>query len=147
MEINKNKWKESISQSFNMFKGTLPTILGVILLISLINSIIPKDFYSKLFQNNFLIDPIVGAIAGSVFAGNPLISYIIGGELLIQGIGLIAVTSFIVAWVTVGIIQFPAESIMLGKKFAFVRNLISFIFSILVAIITVLILNLLEGIL
>jgi hypothetical protein len=69
------------------------------------------------------------------------VSYIIGGELLKQGISLIAVTAFIVAWVTVGFIQLPAESMILGKKFAFVRNILSFIFAIIVALITVVILG------
>jgi hypothetical protein len=51
------------------------------------------------------------------------------------------VTAFLVAWVTVGIIQLPAEIMMLGKRFAITRNILSFIFSILVAIMTVLIIG------
>jgi len=69
------------------------------------------------------------------------VSYIFAGELLKQGISLIAVTAFIVSWVTVGVIQIPAESAMLGKKFTLIRNISAFIFAIIVAIITVLILN------
>jgi len=61
--------------------------------------------------------------------------------MLSQGVGLIAVTAFIVSWVTVGIIQLPAESAILGKRFALLRNLTAFVFSIIVAIITVLILG------
>ena len=74
---------------------------------------------------------------GSVLAGNPVTSYVLGGELLTQGVNLVAVTAFLVAWVTVGFVQLPAESMMLGKKFAISRNILSFIFSIIVAIITV----------
>lgn len=57
--------------------------------------------------------------------------------MLNHGVSLIAVTSFIVAWVTVGFIQFPAEAMLLGKKFAIVRNVVAFVFSIIVALITV----------
>lgn len=63
--------------------------------------------------------------------------------MLNQGVGLIAVTAFIVSWVTVGIIQLPAESVILGKKFAILRNISAFILSIIVAILTVLILGVL----
>jgi len=61
--------------------------------------------------------------------------------MLKQGVGLIAVTAFLVSWVTVGLIQFPAESTILGKKFAILRNISAFILSIIVAIITILILG------
>ncbi|GAH89897.1 unnamed protein product [marine sediment metagenome] len=80
---------------------------------------------------------------GSVLAGNPLTSYVLGGELLKQGMSLVAVTSFLVAWVTVGLVQLPAEAIMLGKKFAILRNIFSFAFSMLVAMTTVFVLGLL----
>lgn len=48
------------------------------------------------------------------------------GELLEQGAGLVAVTAFLVAWVTVGLIQLSVESILLGKKFAVSRNIFQF---------------------
>jgi len=48
-----------------------------------------------------------------------------------------AITAFIISWVTVGIVQLPAESLMLGKKFAFTRNIVSFITAIIIAILTV----------
>ena len=69
-------------------------------------------------------------------AGNPVTSYVLGGEFLTQGVGLVAVTAFIVAWVTVGLVQLPAEALLLGKKFAVTRNIVSFFFAIIVALIT-----------
>jgi uncharacterized membrane protein YraQ (UPF0718 family) len=63
--------------------------------------------------------------------------------MLQQGVSLIAVTAFLVAWVTVGFIQLPAESYLLGKRFAFLRNLTAFILAIVVAILTVTILGVL----
>lgn len=138
--LEKN-FKDSIMKSTRMMWKVFPLILGTILLVSLMITLIPQSFYLKIFQGNKLIDPIIGSAIGSVSAGNPLVSYIIGGELLKQGISLIAVTAFIVAWVTVGFVQLPAESMILGKKFALIRNLLSFIFAIIVALITVIILG------
>ncbi len=136
-----NKLYESILKAGRMFARVLPLIFGTILLVSLIVTLIPKSFYLRIFQNNVFLDSIIGSAIGSVSAGNPLVSYILGGELLKQGISLIAVTAFIVAWVTVGVVQLPAESIILGKKFAFARNILSFVSSIIVAITTVFILG------
>ena len=132
---------KAIVKSARMLWNVFPLILGTILLVSLIVTLIPKSFYLIIFQNNIFLDPFIGSFIGSISAGNPLISYIIGGELLEQGVSLIAVTAFIVAWVTVGFVQLPAESMILGKRFAFLRNLFSFILAIIVAIITVIILG------
>jgi len=134
-------FRESIAKAGRMLWNVFPLILGTILLVSLIVTLIPRSFYLLIFQGNKILDPFIGSFIGSISAGNPLISYIIGGELLNHGISMIAVTAFIIAWVTVGVIQLPAESVILGKRFALIRNLLSFIFAIIVAIITVAILG------
>jgi len=136
------KFKQALSKSGKNLWKMFPIILGTILLVSLISALVPQAFYSRIFTGNHFFDPFIGSLIGSISAGTPLVSYIIGGELLKQGIGLLAVTAFLVAWVTVGIVQLPAEMMILGKKFALLRNLVSFVFAIIVAIITILIFNL-----
>ena len=116
---------------------SLPILLGVILLISLLNILIPKNIYSSFFSHNIILDSTIGSVLGSILAGNPITSYVIGGEFLKQGVSLVAVTAFIVAWVTVGIVQLPAEITLLGKKFAVARNITAFVFAIIVALVTV----------
>jgi len=133
--------RQSMIKSAKGLWMALPMILGTILLISLISALVPKTFYTTVFSKNMLLDSLIGGIIGSISAGNPITSYIFGGEMLNQGIGLLAVTAFIVSWVTVGLIQLPAESVILGKKFAILRNITAFILSIFVAIATVLIMG------
>lgn len=129
--------KQAIQKSAKGLWKSFPLILGTILLVSLISALIPKSFYTKIFVKNIFLDSFVGSIAGSISTGTPITSYIFGGELLKQGVSLIAVSAFLVAWVTVGVIQLPAESAILGKKFTFLRNGTAFILAIIVAIITV----------
>ena len=135
--MQKEKLKEALTKAAKGIYKSLPVLIGVILLISLANSLIPKSIYTSLFRGNYFLDPFIGSLIGSILAGNPITSYVVGGELLKQGISLIAVTAFLVAWVTVGLVQLPAEAMLLGKKFAIIRNLTAFIFSIIVAIITI----------
>ena len=113
----------------------LPILIGVIFLVGLVRAAIPPYYYKKIFFHSPLLDSFFGALFGSFMAGNPITSYVLGGEFLKQGVSLVAVLAFIVAWVTVGMVQMPAEAIFLGKKFAIVRNIISFLFAIVVAII------------
>lgn len=136
-----NQYKLALKNTFNNIKNTLPILFGIILLIAFMISIIPSNFYSKIFTGNNLIDSFLGTIVGSIAAGNPVNSYVIGIELLRQDVGLIAVTAFIISWVTVGVIQFPAEALLLGKRFALVRNISSFISAIIISVLTVLIMQ------
>lgn len=139
--LTKNTPKQAVFKAVKAMWRSFPILLGAMLLVSLANTLIPKAAYSYLFFRNALLDSFIGSAIGSILAGNPITSYVIGGELLTQGISFTAVTAFIVAWVTVGVVQLPAESILLGKRFAVARNIVSFIFSIIVAILTTAILG------
>ncbi|MFW6283376.1 MAG: hypothetical protein ACOC1P_04980 [Minisyncoccales bacterium] len=132
-----NKLKRSFYSAGKSFLKVLPVIFGVLLLVSLINALIPEEFYKTVFQQNLILDVFIGSIAGSISVGNPMVSYVLGGEFLKQGIGLLAVTAFIVAWVTVGVAQLPIEAKLFGKKFAILRDVLTFIFSIIIALLTV----------
>ena len=130
--------KDAFFQTGRAFRKSLSILVSVLMLLALADTLIPKQAYRRIFTGNELLDPLMGAVIGSFSGGNPITSYIIGGELRQQGIGMLAITAFLVAWVTVGIIQLPAEALMLGKRFAIARNGVSFCLSILIAILTVL---------
>ena len=97
---------------------------------------VTKEDILFVFSGNMALDTLWGTCIGSVIAGNPVNSYIIGGELLEYGVSLMGVTAFIVAWVNVGLIQLPVEMKALGWRFALVRTALSFILTIVVAILT-----------
>ena len=127
----------SLYKSLKSFGSSLPVLIGVVLLLGLFHVNVSPQLISSIFRGVFVKDVLLGSVIGSISAGTPITSYIIGAELLKGGVSLFAVTAFIVAWVTVGIIQFPAEAAILGKRFALKRNLISFILSIFVSLATV----------
>jgi len=132
-----------VKKTASMFVGMLPILVGVVFLTGLILEFFPADRAAEWFGRNNVLDALIGAIFGSIAAGHPLTSYVLGGELLANGISLVAVTALLVSWVTVGSIQFPAEALMLGRRFALYRNLLCFGFSILIAVLTVATLRLL----
>jgi len=134
----------AFKSSARQFVNILPTLVGVVLLIGLFNVLMSKELLSLVFSGDAFFDTLWGAYFGSIFAGNPVNSYVIGGELLKYGVSLFAVTAVIVAWVTVGLVQIPAEIPALGRKFAVVRNVVSFFMSIAVAGVSVLVFNLIR---
>ena len=128
--------KDAFIKTINLFKTVLPMLCGILLLISLLQQLF-QHHYQDWFTGNYLLDPIIGATAGAISFGIPITSYIVGGELLKGGVSLIAVTAFIMTWTTVGLIMIPLETTFLGKRFAVVRNILNFVFAIIVAIVTV----------
>lgn len=115
------------------FNSSIPLLVGILLLLGIAQAVIPETYYGAIFTGNIFYDPLIGATIGSFMAGNPITSYLIGGEFLGQGISMIAVTAFILSWVTVGLIQMPVEMMMMGKRFALFRNFLAFVSAIIIA--------------
>ncbi len=134
-------FNEAIRKAAKAMGKIFPTITGILILISLFNTLVPASSYKLLFHGT-IFDPVIGSLLGSIVAGNPVTSYLISGDLLRQGISLLTVTAFLTAWVTVGVVQLPAEIQFLGKKFTIIRNLSAFFLSLLVAFATVIIMGL-----
>lgn len=133
--------KELFIKTLKNIASAIPVIFGVLLLVNLINPML-GDVYTKIFTGNYIVDPIIGALAGSISFGIPITSYVVGGELLSGGVSLLAVAAFIMTWTTVGVVMLPLEGKYLGHRFAVARNVVNFLFSILIAVITVSIMNL-----
>lgn len=127
------------------FANLLPIMMGVVFLTGLFNAFVPKEVILSLFTGNPVVDTLLGASFGSILAGNPVNSYIIGGELLNYGVNLFAVTAVMISWVTVGLIQLPAEIAAFGKKFALIRNALSFVLAVPVSLLTVILLHIVTG--
>ena len=126
-----------IARTLRMLFNVLPIVVGMLLLISLAINLLPAKALFNWFGQRAFVDVLAGASLGSIAAGNPMASYLLGGELLAGGVSLIAVTALIVSWVTVGLIQLPAEMLLLGKRFAIVRNITCYVLAIAVACLTV----------
>lgn len=141
-------WKidrEAAAQAFRsgsrQIKTLLPLTIGVIFLAGLFSAFLSEGSLSSLFSGSLCWDSFWGASLGSVFTGNPISSYIIGEKLLELGVSLGAVTAFICSWVSVGLMQLPAEIAALGWKFAVVRNLSCFVLSMAISFAMTLILK------
>jgi len=132
-------------RSGKQFISMLPILGGVVLLMGLFNSFFSEKVVTRLFSGNAIMDTFSGAFAGSVFGGNAINSYVLGGELLHKGVSLFAVTALLLTWVTVGLIQLPAEIAALGRGFAILRNIACFVLAFPIAFGTLFILSLVVG--
>ena len=135
--MDRQRLRLTLKKTAGGFWRLLPVLVGVLLLASLVVQVIPRLIHMGLFGHDDVTDSVVSALIASLSTGQPVVSYVLAGELQKAGIGLVAVTAFITAWVTVGIIPLPAEAVMLGWRFSLWRNLIAFLLSLLIAWLTV----------
>ena len=120
------------------FLAMSPLLLGVIGLVGLFQVLVTPKMIASLFMGNAVIDTLIGTLAGATAAGNPVVSYLLGGELLNQGVSLYAVSAFVISWVTLGLSQLPAEVEVFGGRFTLYRNILAFVFTMLIATLTTL---------
>jgi predicted Fe-Mo cluster-binding NifX family protein len=132
-KIGRSEVALAVRGAANQIKSLLPVMVSVVFLVGLFSAFLSGEFLASLFFGSRWWDSLWWASFGSLFAGNPINSYIIGRQLLERGVSLVAVTAFICSWVTVGLVQLPAESAALGWKFAVLRNLSCFGLSIVIS--------------
>jgi len=128
--------QQALKKSSLAFWAMTPMLIGVIGLVGLFQVLVTPRMLTSLFRGNALFDTLIGTLAGAIASGNPVVSYLLGGELLGQGISLYAVSAFILSWVTLGFIHLPDEAEVLGFPFTLYRNILAFVFTMIIAVLT-----------
>jgi len=136
--------KTAAKNTLGTLMMVMPMLLSVIGLMGLFKTLVTPEMIQSVFQGSVLSDTLIGTGVGAISVGQPFLSYAIGGELLDEGVSLYAVTAFILSFVTLGLIQLPLEWSLFGTRFTLLRNILSFIFALLISIVTVSILGLMQ---
>jgi len=136
-KTERGSWKGEFRKAAMGVFSMSPMILGIVGLVGLFQAFVTREMLASVFTGHAVHDTLLGTVAGMIAVGQALISYILGGELLEQGVSLYAVAAFVLAWVTLGVVQLPAEAEVLGRGFTLRRNLLAFASTICVAVATV----------
>lgn len=133
---DKHKTKEALIRAFYMGKGMLVSILSIVFAIGLLLTIFtPESIAAFVEKQNILIATISAAIFGTVTLVPAFIAFPLVGTLINGGVGIVPSVSFLTTLTMVGIVTLPLEIKAFGKKFTFIRNGLSFIFAIIIALI------------
>jgi len=130
--------KKAFKKALISFISITPMLIAVMGLVGLMQIYVTPDILSTFFGHGSLVDTLVGTLAGAVSMGQGMISYVVAEGLLEQGVSHYALSAFILAWVTLGFVQLPAEASIFGLKFTFYRNVLTLISTIIIAYATVL---------
>ena len=114
----------------------LPMVFVIIIIIGLLLGFVPPDQISRFIgeQSGMTGILLVGAV-GAVMHIPSLLSFPLAASLLEDGASVSAVAAFITTLTMIGTITLPLEIKELGKKMAVLRNGISFVIAIVIALI------------
>ncbi len=124
----------ALKKAFKALSNILPQFLTVLLLVSILLAFFNVDLISRVIgdQSGFL--GVLGStIIGSITLIPGFIAFPAAAELLKNGAGVAQLAAFISSLMMVGIATLPLEISFFGKKVAFMRNGMAFLFSFAVA--------------
>lgn len=131
----------ALKVAWNASRRLVPSVLAVILVIGLFLGFLPPDWISKtLGSQGGILGVLIAAFLGSILFIPAILAFPLGASLLESGASIMAVAAFITTLTMVGFVFIPVEIKELGKKFTLLRNGLSLIAAIIIAVLMGLIL-------
>ncbi|MEA5012237.1 MAG: permease [Angelakisella sp.] len=133
---NKVKTKQALKMAFGMGKGMLASILSIIFAIGLILTVLPPtEIAGFVGKQSVLFATVAAALFGTITLVPAFIAFPLVGTLVGAGVGVVPSVAFLTTLTMVGVVTFPLEKKEFGVKFTAVRNGLSFVFAIIIALV------------
>ena len=131
--IDRKKTIKGIQKGLKQFLKILPTLLSVIIIISIVLFSVSDKFLMEYLGKEAGLGAYISAAAiGSVSLLPGFIAYPLAGILVQSGVSYSVIAVFITTLMMVGILTIPIEARYFGLKTTIIRNTLSFIGAIIV---------------
>jgi uncharacterized membrane protein YraQ (UPF0718 family) len=136
MVKNKVKTVHSMKMAKGMMKNMLGEIIAILFLIGLLLTFIPPETIKKVLgSSNTFLSTVIAAIVGGITFIPPFVAFPLVGSFVDLGVSIIPSVAFLTTLTMVGVVTIPLEKQEFGLKFALTRNVLSFGFAILIALV------------
>jgi uncharacterized membrane protein YraQ (UPF0718 family) len=118
-----------LKKSGEMLIQVFPLLIAAFVIAGMVQVLIPKEFIVKwLGPESGLKGIALGALAGGLTPGGPVINFPIVASIYKSGAGIGTVVAYVTAWSLVSVVRFPLEVSLISPKFAFIRLACTFFF-------------------
>lgn len=132
---NRSKTVKALKIALIAFLKIIPIVFSIIIVIGLLLTFFTKDFISSAIgAKSGALGVLIAALMGSIMHIPALIAFPLSSALLKEGASIAAVAAFITTLTMIGFFTLPLEIKELGKKFALLRNGLSIIIALIIAI-------------
>lgn len=133
---DRQKTREALKKAFFMGRGMALSIFAVIFAIGFVLAVLPPEQIASIIgEQNVFLATIFAATFGTITLIPAFIAFPLIGTLSAAGVGIMPSVAFLTTLTMVGVATFPLEKREFGLKFALTRNLLSFTFAIIIALI------------
>lgn len=123
---DRKKTLNGLKKSLKMFLNLLPSLLSILVLISIVLYFTPKELLIKLLgRESGAMGMVIAGFIGSISLVPGFIAYPLGGILVENGVSYSVIAIFITTLMMVGILTLPIEKKFFGLKAALLRNIFS----------------------
>ncbi|OQX99341.1 MAG: conserved protein, permease-related protein [Bacteroidetes bacterium 4572_117] len=131
--VDRKKTIKGIQKGLKQFLKILPTLLSVIIIISIVLFFVSDKFLMEFLGKEAGLGAYISAaVIGSVSLLPGFIAYPLAGFLVQSGVSYSVIAVFITTLMMVGILTIPIEARYFGLKTTIIRNVLSFIGAIIV---------------
>lgn len=133
---DRGRTKQSVGVAVKSFIRILPTVLIIVVIIGLLMAFVSPDQISRFIGDQAGFGGVLSIAAlGAVLHIPALISFPLAASLLQSGAAVASIAAFITTLTMVGLVTLPLEIKELGGEIALLRNGLSFIIAIAIALI------------
>ena len=133
--FDRKKTMIGVKKGLKMFFNILPAFLNILIAVSVFLFIVPNEIIIRyLGKETGFGGILVASLVGSVALIPGFVSYPLAAILLQQGASYSVVAAFVTTLMMVGVMTLPLEIKCFGKRVAFIRNALSFVGAIIIAL-------------
>jgi len=133
---DKGKTKMALKKAWKSLEKILPQLLGIVFLVGIILALLDTQTISTVIgSDSGFLGILISAIVGAVTLIPGFVAFPTAALLLENGAGYMQVAAFVSTLMMVGVATAPVEMKCFGKKLTLIRNIMAFVFSLLVAFI------------
>lgn len=129
------KTKKGLKIAWKSFAKMLPMMLGIIGLIGIMLTALSPETIKQVFSNTSWWSTGVAAIIGSITLIPAFVAFPLAASLIREGAGVMPIAAFVTTLTMVGIVTLPMEINLIGRRYTFWRNALSFIAAIIIALV------------
>ncbi len=133
---DKNRTKRTLKRAFYMGKGMALSIFTIIFAIGFILTFLPPtEIAGFVGEQSVIVSTVISALLGTVTLVPAFIAFPLVGTLMDAGVSVVPSVAFLTTLTMVGVVTIPLEKEKFGAKFTAVRNSLSFISAIIIALV------------
>ncbi len=135
--VSRDKTAKALKISCKRFVNILPAFLIMLVLVSIVLFLVPDIVISRyLGVENKFAAVLLASFLGSITLMPGFIAYPLASILLKKGVAYMVLSAFTTTLMMVGILTYPIEKEYFGAKVAVIRNAISLLIALIIAIVT-----------